>query len=461
MLTSRNPATGATLREFDEASDAEVEHRLDLASEAQHAWAGESIGARGRLLNAAASILEAERNKLASLMTVEMGKPISAARDEISKCAAALRFYSDRGADFLAEHPVKLDDHETAIIAYQPLGVLLAIMPWNFPFWQVIRFAAPALMAGNAALLKHASNVPQCALAIEDVFLRAGLARGVFQSLLLSAARVESVIASDKIAAVTLTGSERAGSNVAALAGKHLKKSVLELGGSDPFIVLASADVAATAAMAARARTVNSGQSCIAAKRFIVVDSVAPQFEEALVKEMNSLRVGDPMRDDTEIGPLATEQVLADVERQVLESVRRGARIATGGRRLDGKGLFYPPTVLLNVDGESPVCTEEVFGPIAPVLRVKDAAAALALANDTQYGLGASVWTSDKSEADIFTRELQSGMVFVNAVVHSDARLPFGGVKRSGYGRELGKSGLREFVNVKTIRVRAAPAARL
>jgi succinate-semialdehyde dehydrogenase/glutarate-semialdehyde dehydrogenase len=332
-------------------------------------------------------------------------------------------------------------------------------MPWNFPFWQVIRFAAPALVAGNVAVLKHATNVPQCALAIESVLAQAGFPQGVFQVVLLPAARVEPIIADERVAAVTLTGSERAGSEVASAAGRHLKKSVLELGGSDPFVVLPSADIRLAARMAATARTVNSGQSCIAAKRFIVVESIARDFQAAFVDAMRSLRTGDPTRDDTQVGPLATAQVLHDVERQVGAARAAGARVALGGERPRGKGFFFPPTVLLDVDPGSPVCTEEVFGPVAPVLVARDVGHALTLANTSRYGLGASVWTTDRREMEMFTRELESGMVFVNAVVHSDARLPFGGVKRSGYGRELGKTGMREFVNVKTIRVREEPAA--
>jgi succinate-semialdehyde dehydrogenase/glutarate-semialdehyde dehydrogenase len=329
-------------------------------------------------------------------------------------------------------------------------------MPWNFPFWQVIRFAAPALAAGNAVLLKHASNVPQCALAVEDVFRRAGAPPGVFQTLLIEASQVEGVLRDTRVAAATLTGSEGAGSSVASIAGSVLKKSVLELGGSDPFMVLPSADIAAAAAAAARGRTVNAGQSCIASKRFIVVEACAAEFEKLLVREMQTLKVGSPLSEDTDIGPLATAQVLADVHEQVTDAVKRGARIATGGTPVAGAGWFYPPTVLLEVDTESSVWQDEVFGPVAPVVRVTDAQAALALANNSRYGLGASVWTINRDEVVRFTEELQCGMVFVNAIVHSDVRLPFGGIKRSGFGRELADLGLHEFTNAKTIRIPAA-----
>ncbi len=458
-IATINPATGETVRVFEEISEQELERRLARAAAAQKAWGSLHLADRADRLRAAAAILDAERQPLAALMTLEMGKPIKAARDEAAKCATGLRYYADNAAAFLAPRRSPLSADEEAAITTQPLGVILAVMPWNFPFWQVFRFAAPALVAGNAAVLKHASNVPQCALAIESVFLRAGFPEGVFQTLLLPASRVERVIADGRIAAVALTGSETAGSQVASIAGKHLKKTVLELGGSDPFIILSSANIQATAIAAAKARTVNSGQSCIAAKRFIVVDSVAAEFEKAFVRAMAALRVGDPRSEASEIGPLATAQVLADVERQVNETVRLGARLATGGARLDSSGYYYPPTVLLDVDPAAPVCTEEVFGPVAPVLRVPNAAAALTLANNTRYGLGASVWTDNQSEIEMFTHGIESGMVFVNSIVQSDPRLPFGGVKRSGYGRELGETGIHEFVNIKTIRVREAPAA--
>ncbi len=460
-IATVNPATGETLRIFEEIPEREIERRLAKAAAAQKTWAATRLADRAELLRAAATLMDAQRDMLAALMTLEMGKPFRAARDEAAKCATALRYYADNAAAFLAPRRAPLSSDEVSAVTTQPLGVILAIMPWNFPFWQVIRFAAPALVAGNAAVLKHASNVPQCAMAIEHLFTKAGFPDGVFQTLLISAARVERVIQDNRIAGVALTGSEGAGSQVAAVAGKHLKKTVLELGGSDPFIVLDSANIKATAAMAAKARTVNSGQSCIAAKRFIVTQNVADEFESAFVAAMSALQVGDPMKESTDVGPLATEQVLTDVERQVSDSLKQGAILATGGKRLEGTGFFYAPTVLLNVSPDAPVCTEEVFGPVAPVLRVSDAAAALALANNSRYGLGASVWTNDQNEIDYFTNGIESGMVFVNNIVQSDPRLPFGGIKRSGYGRELGETGIHEFVNIKTIRVRAVPAGEL
>jgi succinate-semialdehyde dehydrogenase/glutarate-semialdehyde dehydrogenase len=421
-------------------------------------WRKESFANRAAVLLKAADIMESERQQLGELMTLEMGKPVRAAREEAAKCALALRYYAEHGEHFISRREVFAESGERAAITYQPLGLILAIMPWNFPFWQVVRFAAPALAAGNASVLKHASNVPQCALAIEDVFLRAGLPEGVFQTFLLPSSRMDKLIADDRIAAVTLTGSEAAGRHVASVAGMHLKKTVLELGGSDPFIVLESADIARTAAEAARARTVNSGQSCIAAKRFIVVEKVAREFAAAFTREMAALRVGDPLHENTDIGPLATEQVLNDVERQVDESVKLGAQITTGGTRITGPGHFYAPTVLVDVPSEAPVCNEEVFGPVAPVLAVANNDAALSLANSSRFGLGGSVWTRDEKEAEYFVNELACGMVFVNAAVHSDPRLPFGGIKRSGYGRELSEPGMHEFVNIRTVRVRGEPA---
>lgn len=426
-----------------------VDGRLARAVRAFDSWKRRSVGDRAQVLRRAAEIFDAERQPLAVMATREMGKVIGAARDEVAKCAAGCRYYADHAATLLAAESI--DGPEQQVV-YEPLGPVLAIMPWNFPFWQTVRFAAPALAAGNVAILKHASNVPQCALAIEDVFLRAGAPDGVFQTLLIGSDLVASVIADDRVAAVTLTGSEAAGRTVAATAGRNLKKAVLELGGSDPFIVLASADVERAAATAVKARVVNNGQSCIAAKRFVVVDAVYDAFESAFVDRMRALRVGDPMDETTDVGPMATAAIREELARQVSQSVAAGARVLVGGAPQDG--LFYPPTVLGDVPAHAPAATEELFGPVAALFRVANSAEALTRANDTRFGLGASVWTGDREEARRFAREVDAGSVFVNEMVASDPRFPFGGVKSSGYGRELGAAGLREFVNVKTVRIR-------
>jgi succinate-semialdehyde dehydrogenase/glutarate-semialdehyde dehydrogenase len=380
-----------------------------------------------------------------------MGKPLKAAIEEAAKCALACRYYADHASAFVS--PERVGDGE---VWYEPLGVVLAVMPWNFPFWQVIRFAAPALCAGNVGLLKHASNVPQCALALEQLFADAGAAAGVFQTLLVGSDRVEGVIKDPRVAAVTLTGSEPAGRQVASTAGAEIKKTVLELGGSDPFIVMPSADIDAAARTAVKARTINNGQSCIAAKRFIVHERVADEFTRRFVEGMRALNVGDPMAEGTDIGPLATRQIVEDLERQVTDSVRQGARILTGGARRDGPGNYFEPTVLTDVPPDSPAYREEMFGPVAMVFRARDVDDALRIANDTTFGLAAAAWTRDDAEAHRFARDLEAGTVFINAMVASDPRFPFGGVKHSGYGRELGPWGLREFVNVKTIRRQAA-----
>jgi succinate-semialdehyde dehydrogenase/glutarate-semialdehyde dehydrogenase len=449
-LQSINPATGATLQTFETLSGAEVERALTLSSEAFATWRRTTFDARALLLNRAADILEAEAEDLGRMMTLEMGKPIRAGIDEARKCARGCRYYAEHGARFLADEPVATEARQS-YIRYEPLGVVLAVMPWNFPFWQVFRFAAPALLAGNVALLKHASNVPQCAMAIEGIFTRAGFPPGVFQTLLIRSADVAPLLADERISAVTLTGSEAAGQDVAARAGHALKKTVLELGGSDPFIVMPTADVAAAAAMAAKARVINNGQSCIAAKRFIVSDSIADEFTDRFVAAMQALRVGDPLDPATDVGPLATPDLVKELEAQVSASVAAGARVLTGGTRLPGPGNFFAPTVLADIPPGAPAYGEELFGPVASVFRVSSTDEAIRLANDSNFGLGASVWTKDDDERDRFVRELETGQVFVNAMVASDPRMPFGGVKRSGYGRELGVHGIREFVNVKTV----------
>ncbi|MEO6872011.1 MAG: NAD-dependent succinate-semialdehyde dehydrogenase, partial [Chthoniobacterales bacterium] len=388
--------------------------------------------------------------KLARTMTLEMGKPIEAARAEVRKCASVCRYYAENGARFLEEEVVQTAAPRSSV-RWEPLGAVLAIMPWNFPFWQVFRFAAPAIMAGNVGLLKHAANVPQCALAIEDIFRRAGAAPGVFQTFLIGSEKVTAIIADRRVQAVTLTGSDRAGSEVAAAAGKAIKKCVLELGGSDPFIVMPSADLDTALTTAVKARTINNGQSCIAAKRFLVADAIYDDFVRQFLAQMSALNVGDPLEEATDIGPLATPKIRDGVDEQVRKSIVAGAKCLLGGEVPEGEGNFYPPTVLAEIPEDAPAYREEIFGPVALLFRVRDASAAIKLANDSDFGLGASVWTQDKEEQELFARELQSGMVFINAMVASDPRLPFGGVKRSGYGRELGSLGIREFMNAKTV----------
>jgi succinate-semialdehyde dehydrogenase/glutarate-semialdehyde dehydrogenase len=452
MIASVNPATGETLRVFEPLTPAQIEERLARAETAYRLYRQTPLAERRRWLLAAAGILESEQNRLGRIMTLEMGKTIAAARAEAAKCATACRYYAEHGERLLADEEVEGGPGRN-LIRYQPVGPVLAVMPWNFPFWQVFRFAAPALMAGNVGLLKHASNVPQCALAIEDVFRRAGFPTDTFQTLLIGSAEVARLLDDPRVKAVSLTGSEPAGAQVAAQAGKRIKKTVLELGGSDPFIVMPSADFEAAVRTAVEARTINNGQSCIAAKRFIVHREIAGEFERRFTATIEALRVGDPMDETTQVGPLATPDILEGLNAQVRRSVELGARLLTGGRKLERPGNFYAPTVLADVPANSPAAREEMFGPVAALFRVSGLEEAIALANDTEFGLGASAWTRDPQEQLRFTDELEAGMVFVNSMVASDARLPFGGVKRSGYGRELGAYGIREFQNVKTVRV--------
>jgi succinate-semialdehyde dehydrogenase/glutarate-semialdehyde dehydrogenase len=449
-IASINPTTGELTKRFDAHTDAEIESALDNALSAFERHRRSSFADRAAKLQRAAELLEKDRERLARIITTEMGKLLRGSSEEIEKCVLGCRFYAEHGEKFLSEQIVS-SDAGRSYVRYDPLGAVLAIMPWNFPFWQVFRFAAPALMAGNVGLLKHASNVPQCALAIENIFRDAGFDPGVFQTLLIENEAVEKIIRDPRVKAVTLTGSERAGSAVASTAGRELKKSVLELGGSDPFIVMPSAKLDDAISTGVKSRMVNSGQSCIAAKRFIIADAIYDQYLAQFVENMKRMKLGDPMDETTEVAPLSSENILRGVDEQVQKSVAAGAKILCGGKRADGAGYFYEPTVLVEIPKNAPAYREEVFGPVALLFRARDRDQAVAIANDSSFGLGASVWTNDAAEQEFFSRELQSGMVFVNAMVASDPRLPFGGVKRSGYGRELGAEGIREFTNIKTV----------
>jgi succinate-semialdehyde dehydrogenase/glutarate-semialdehyde dehydrogenase len=449
-IASINPATGEKLKAFSSFDDTEIEKRLSRAQKAFRKYRRTTFAERSELLHGVTELLFQEKEKFAEIITLEMGKLFRDSVAEIEKCARGCRFYAENGERFLEEEPAQTDAARS-YVEYQPLGPVLAIMPWNFPFWQVFRFAAPALMAGNVGLLKHASNVPQCALAIEEIFCRAGLDDGTFQTLLIEPEQTEKIIVDPRVTAVTLTGSERAGSAVASTAAREIKKAVLELGGSDAFIVMPSADFERALNTAVRARTINTGQSCIAAKRFMIADQIYDEFLDQFVACMRALKIGDPMEETTEIGPLATEQIRQGVHDQVQKTIAAGAKLLTGGNRIQGPGFFYEPTVLVDVPKDSPAYREEVFGPVASVFRVRDLHEAIELANDTTFGLGASAWTNDSNEQELFAFELDAGMVFINAMVASDPRLPFGGVKRSGFGRELGAAGIREFTNTKTI----------
>jgi succinate-semialdehyde dehydrogenase/glutarate-semialdehyde dehydrogenase len=452
-IASINPTTGETLKTFEPLTKAQIEEKLQRASDTFRLYRDISFSERAAMMTRAAEILEAEKEDLARIMTLEMGKPIKGAIGEAEKCAWVCRFYAETAHQHLADVQVETDAAKS-YVKFQPLGPVLAVMPWNFPFWQVFRFAAPALMAGNVGLLKHASNVPQCALAIEDIFSRAGFPEGTFQTLLVGSGAVEAILKDSRVAAATLTGSEPAGRSVAGIAGSEIKKTVLELGGSDPFIVMPSANLEQAVSTAVKARTINNGQSCIAAKRFIVSQEIYAEFEERFVEEMKALKVGDPLNESTDIGPLATEQILKDLHEQVKTSMAAGAILLTGGKKLEGDGNFYEPTVLANIPKDSPAYSEEIFGPVALLFRVNDIDEAIQLANATDFGLGAAAWTNDESERNQFIDNLEAGCVFINGMVASDPRLPFGGIKNSGYGRELGEFGIREFVNIKTIWVK-------
>jgi succinate-semialdehyde dehydrogenase/glutarate-semialdehyde dehydrogenase len=451
-IATIDPTTGTTIRTFEPLSAAGIETKVRDARTAFARWSHAPVQDRATIVARAAELLDERRDEYARLMTLEMGKLYSAARDEASKCALGCRYYAEHGPALLADEVVA-EENEHGYVAFHPLGVVLAIMPWNFPFWQVIRFAAPSLVAGNVGLLKHASNVPQCAMALEQLFLDAGAPAAVFQTLLVGSDAVAGLLADPRIAAATLTGSEGAGSQVARTAGANLKKTVLELGGSDPFIVMPSADLEKAVEGAVRARIINNGQSCIAAKRFIVHERVAAEFQLRFVAAMSALTVGDPMAAATQVGPLAHRQGVADLQAQVDETVARGARLLTGGKPLDRAGFFFAPTVLTDIPADSPAYRDELFGPVASVFVAKDARDAARIANDTRFGLGAAVWTRDRGDVEYFAREIEAGSVFVNGMVGSDPRFPFGGVKASGYGRELSAYGIREFTNIKTVRV--------
>jgi len=452
-IASIDPSTGKTLKTFEALSETEIESKISLAAEAFTRHRRTSFSERAEKMMSAAKVLEDEKKEFSITMTEEMGKPIKAAVAEVEKCAWVCRYYAENAARFLADETVQTDASRS-FIRYQPIGPVLAVMPWNFPFWQVFRFAAPALMAGNVGLLKHASNVPACALAIEEIFHRAGFHKGVFQTLLIASDQVDRIIEDPRVAAVTLTGSEPAGSHVASVAGKSIKKSVLELGGSDPFIVMPSANLDEAVKTAVTARTINNGQSCIAAKRFIVAEEIFGEFEHRFVEAMGALNMGNPLDDTVQIGPLATEQILTDLEQQVNKTVELGGRVLIGGKRLNGDGFYYEPTVITDIPEDSPAYREELFGPVASLFRARDIDEAIRIANDTSFGLGSSAWTNEPEEQERFIEELEAGCVFINGMVVSDPRLPFGGVKRSGYGRELGVFGIREFVNVKTISIK-------
>lgn len=450
-IATTNPATNETIKTFTALTTAEIELKLTLADSTYKKYRQTSFDQRSQWLNNAAAILERDQEKFAKIMTLEMGKPLKSAIAEVTKCAWVCRFYAEKAPEFLADKEITTNA-SSSYVSYQPLGIILAVMPWNFPFWQVFRFAAPALMAGNVGLLKHASNVPQSALAIADIIHEAGFPEGAFQTLLIGASQVADIVKDDRVMAATLTGSEPAGISLASVAGSQIKKTVLELGGSDPFIVLESADLDQAVATGVQARMLNNGQSCIAAKRFIVTENISDHFTEKLVAKFEELQVGDPMAEDTDIGPLATKQILSELETQVATAVQQGAKVLIGGQAYnDRPGNYYPPTILNNIDPNSSTSKEEFFGPVAMLFTVKDLDEAIALANDIPFGLGASGWTNDIEEQQRLINEIEAGAVFINSLVKSDPRLPFGGIKRSGYGRELGVEGIREFVNQKTV----------
>ena len=449
-IATINPATGEVIKTFQPLSEAEIEKKLQLAVSVFKAERKTPFAVRAKRMLKAAEIVERDKNKFAHLMTLEMGKTYKSAVAEAVKCTTACRYYAENAERFMADEVVETGAKKS-FVRYLPIGPVLAVMPWNFPFWQVFRFAAPALMAGNVGLLKHASNVPQCALAIESIFLEAGFPEGAFQTLLIGSGQVDALLNDPRVVAATLTGSEQAGIQVGVGAAKRIKKVVLELGGSDPFIVMPSANLEAAVATAVQARVQNNGQSCIAAKRFIVAAPIADEFERKFVARMESLKIGDPFDEKTELGPLSTPDGVRDLDADVQKTIKAGAKLLTGGHPLQRPGNYYAPTVLTNIPRNSPAYGEEFFGPVASLFRVKDQDEAIRLANDVRFGLGASAWTNDEKERERFINELEAGMVFINKMVASDPRIPFGGVKASGHGRELSAVGMREFLNAKTV----------
>lgn len=454
-IATINPATGEVVKQFEALTDAQVDERIAKAAKAFQSFRKTSFADRAKWMLKAGEILETEKAELGRLMTLEMGKTFSSAVAEAAKCATACQYYAENAAKFVADEVIETSASKS-YIHYQPVGIVLAVMPWNFPFWQVFRFIAPGLMAGNVGLLKHASNVPQCALKIEDLLLRAGFPAGAFQTLLIGASQVDRILNDPRVAAATLTGSEQAGIQVGISAAKRIKKVVLELGGSDPFIVMPSANIDEAASTAVKARVINNGQSCIAAKRFIVHEQIADRFEKEFVSRMQALKLGDPFDEKTDVGPLATPDAVKDLDADVQKTLHAGAKLLAGGKPVNGPGNFYLPTVLTNIPKDSPAYREEFFGPVASVFRVKNLDEAIAVANDSRFGLGASAWTNDAAERERLINELEAGMVFINQMVASDPRVPFGGVKASGHGRELGPYGIREFTNIKTVWVREA-----
>jgi succinate-semialdehyde dehydrogenase / glutarate-semialdehyde dehydrogenase len=449
-IATVNPATGQLVKSFEPLSDSQIEEKLQKAADTFSRYRRVPFAERARMMLKAGVILDSEKENYARIMTTEMGKTFRSAVDEAAKCALVCRYYAENAERFLADEVVETSASRS-YIRYQPLGAVLAVMPWNFPFWQVLRFAAPALMAGNVGLLKHASIVPQSALMIEELFRKAGFPEGAFQTLLIGSQKVEKILDDPRVAAATLTGSEGAGVQVGMAAAKRIKKVVLELGGSDPFIVMPSANLETAVTTAVKARIFNNGQSCIAAKRFIVAEKIADEFERKFVSKMEALKVGDPFDEQTELGPLATADGVTDLDRDVQKTIKAGARVLTGGKPLDRPGNYYAPTVLTNIPKDSPAYREELFGPVASVFRAKDLDHAIQIANDSRFGLGASAWTNDPTESERLINDLESGMVFINRMVASDPRIPFGGVKWSGHGRELGAHGIREFTNIKTV----------
>ncbi|HEY2039784.1 MAG TPA: NAD-dependent succinate-semialdehyde dehydrogenase [Edaphobacter sp.] len=455
-IESINPASGKLLRSFEALTEKALSEKIALAAETFRSYPSIPLEHRALCMNKLASLLEQETDEIAPTLTLEMGKPIHAARQEVAKCATACRYYAENAARILT--PEAIPTENSSYVRWDPLGVVLAIMPWNFPFWQVFRFLAPALMAGNVGLLKHSPNVPQCALLIESLVRRAGFPRGSFQTLLIEVDQVERILSDPHVAAVTLTGSVAAGKAIGAQAGWLIKKSVLELGGSDPFIVLPSCDLDAAVETAVRARLINNGESCIAAKRFIVHESIYDIFQQRFVAGMEAMKIGDPMKEDTDIGPLATQKIAENLEGQVNAAIQAGARVLTGGQRMIGDGNYFEPTVLVDIPRTSAVYREELFGPVAMLFKVSSLDEAIAIANDTPFGLGASAWTRDPAEQQRLIAEIQAGAVFINAMVASDPRLPFGGIKQSGYGRELSAAGMREFLNAKTVVLATSPS---